>query len=195
MKRNLKLALQGISLLAAWLPAAAAGFGRWKGPYTFFAHAYALVPGIPGDYLRVAFYRLTLDECALSSRISFGSFFAHPGATLGPRAYVGSYCIIGRASIGGRVQIASGVQVLSGSRQHVRDEEGRISGAEDGVFSPVTIGDDCWIGAAAVVMADVGAGSTIGAGSVVVRPIPSRSVAVGSPARVVSQAAEYVTEP
>ncbi len=186
------MALQGISLVAVWLPAAASGFGKRQGLYTFFAHAYALIPGIPGDYLRVAFYRLTLDECSLSSRISFGSFFAHPGARLGPRAYIGSYCIIGKASIGARVQIASGVQILSGGRQHIRDEQGRISGAEEGVFSSVAIGDDCWIGAAAVVMADVGAGSTIGAGSVVVRPIPSGCVAVGSPARVV-QAASVIS--
>jgi len=53
----------------------------------------------------------------------------------------------------------------------------------------VTIGADCWIGAAAIIMADVGAGSTIGAGSVVSRPIPPRSVAVGSPARVIKTVA------
>jgi acetyltransferase-like isoleucine patch superfamily enzyme len=53
------------------------------------------------------------------------------------------------------------------------------------VFAPVKIGDHCWIGAAAVIMADVGPGATIGAGSVVSRPIPPRSVAVGSPARVI----------
>jgi acetyltransferase-like isoleucine patch superfamily enzyme len=37
-------------------------------------------------------------------------------------------------------------------------------------------------------MADVGDGSTIGAGSVVTRPIPPGSVAVGSPARVLPRA-------
>jgi acetyltransferase-like isoleucine patch superfamily enzyme len=52
----------------------------------------------------------------------------------------------------------------------------------------VEIGANCWIGAAAIVMADVGAGSTIGAGSVVTRAIPAGSVAVGSPARVLPRA-------
>lgn len=178
------MALRGASLAVAWLPAALSGFGRWEGLYTIFAHALALIPGIPGDYLRVAFYRLTLHECALSSRISFGTFFAHPEASVGPGAYIGCYCILGKAAIGRNVQIASGVQILSGNGQHVRGRDGRLSGAEKGAFHRVTIGEECWIGAASVVMADVGAGSTVGAGSVVVRPIPPNSVAVGSPAHV-----------
>jgi len=53
----------------------------------------------------------------------------------------------------------------------------------------VAIGADCWIGAAAVIMADIGEGTTIGAGSVVTKPIPAGVVAVGSPARVIRGAA------
>jgi virginiamycin A acetyltransferase len=187
---SLKTAVRGAALAAAFLPAAAAGFGRWKAPYTFFAQAFSLVPGLPGDYLRMAFYTLTLAECAFSSRVSFGSFFAHPEARLGPNVYIGSFCVIGMAVIGARSQIASGVQILSGARQHARSPDGRISGAEEGAFTPVRIGADCWIGAGAIVMADVGEGCTIGAGSVVSRSIPERSTAVGSPARVV-QTASY----
>jgi acetyltransferase-like isoleucine patch superfamily enzyme len=78
--------------------------------------------------------------------------------------YIGSYCIVGKAVIGARAQIASGVQILSGSRQHARKSTGEIPGAEEGAFATVTIGSDCWIGAAAVVMADVGQGTTIGFG-------------------------------
>jgi acetyltransferase-like isoleucine patch superfamily enzyme len=157
--------------------------------YEFFAHAFALAPGIVGDYLRIAFYKLTLGECSLSSRVSFGSFFPHADTRLGPNVYIGSYCIIGKAVIGERTQIASGVQILSGSRQHLRNQAGEIAGADHGVFATIMIGPDCWIGAAAIVMADVGAGSTVGAGSVVSRPIPAASVAVGSPARVIRTAA------
>jgi acetyltransferase-like isoleucine patch superfamily enzyme len=188
IKRALKWMLRAASLLLMFLPAAAAAFGAWETGYTLFAHACAMLPGILGDYLRIAFYKLTLVECDLSSRVSFGSFFAHPQAKLGPGVYIGSYCILGKAVIGARTQIASGVQILSGSRQHARNPAGEISGAEGGAFSVVEIGSDCWIGAAAIVMADVGAGSTIGAGSVVTRPIPANSVAVGSPARVIQSA-------
>jgi acetyltransferase-like isoleucine patch superfamily enzyme len=184
-KRLAKSVLNAVSLLIALAPASLTGFGRWEAVYTIFAHLYALTPGVVGDYLRIAFYRLTLAECAISSRISFGSFFAHPDARVRPGVYIGSHCIIGKTSIGERTQIASGVQILSGGRQHFRSGTGEMSGSEYGNFTVVTIGADCWIGAGAIVMADVERGSTIGAGSVVTRPIPACSIAVGSPARVV----------
>jgi acetyltransferase-like isoleucine patch superfamily enzyme len=192
LKYALKTAFRSASLLAVLLPAAPSGFGRWTTVYELFAHVYAVAPGILGDYLRIAFYKLTLAECSLSSRVSFGSFFPHVEARIGPNVYIyiGSYCVIGKAVIGKRTQIASGVQILSGQRQHSRNEAGEISGAEHGVFTSIAIGEDCWIGAAAIIMADVGAGATIGAGSVVSRPIPPGPVAVGSPARVIKTAAD-----
>ncbi len=119
----------------------------------------------------------------MSSRISFGTFFAHSEARVGARVYIGSYCIMGKATIGEGTQVASAVQVLSGQHQHIRDASGAFHEAGD--FKNVTVGADCWLGAGAIVMADVGARTTIGAASVVTRPIPSDSVAVGSPARVI----------
>lgn len=52
---------------------------------------------------------------------------------------------------------------------------------------PITIGDDVWMGGNVVVCPGVTIGSdvVIGAGSVVVRDIPSHSVAVGNPCHVV----------
>lgn len=185
LKALLKGILNALSLVLAFPGALLSGFGRMEGVYLFFAQAFALAPGLPGDYLRIAYYRLTLESCPLSSRIQFGSYFAHPQARLGNGVYIGSYCILGRTSIGDRTQIASAVQVLSGRRQHGRDEAGRIQGSAHGVFETVAIGADCWIGASAVVMSEVGEGATIGAGSVVTSPVPPRSVAVGSPARVI----------
>ena len=52
---------------------------------------------------------------------------------------------------------------------------------------PVTIGDNVWIGGSVTILAGVTIGDnvTIGAGSVVTRDIPSDSVAVGNPCRVI----------
>ncbi len=161
-------------------------FGRLKPVYLFWAQWCALIPGLPGDYLRTAYYRLTLLSFHPSSRISFGSFFAHPQARVAASVYIGSFSVLGKTSIGERCQIASGVQILSGARQHPRDAQGRILSSDSDAFTLIEIGADCWIGAAAVVMAPVGAASTIGAGAVVTREIPPGSVAVGIPAKPVT---------
>jgi len=190
LKRLVKSVLHGVCLALAFPPALLSGFGRADSVFLLFAQTFALVPSIVGDYLRIAYYKLTLEECALESRIQFGSFFAHPQAKVGQGVYIGSYCILGRTEIGDRTQIASSVQIPSGRRQHARADDGRVLGSDRGEFTPVLIGADCWIGAGAIVMAEVGAGSTVGAGSVVVKPIPPGSVAVGSPARVVKTEGE-----
>ena len=187
IRRVIKNCVNGVFLVWAWPAAALSGFGRVKPVYTFFAQSCATVPGGIGDRLRVAYYCWTLAECHMSSRISFGSFFAHPEARVGDRVYIGSYCILGKATIGGGTQVASAVQVLSGQHQHIRDAAGSFYEAGD--FKNVTIGQDCWLGAGSIVMADVGERTTIGAASVVTRPVPADSVAVGSPARVIQSKA------
>ncbi|KAJ3362738.1 hypothetical protein GGF32_005541 [Allomyces javanicus] len=60
---------------------------------------------------------------------------------------------------------------------------------------PITIGNDVWIGGGSIVLAGVesGSGSTVGAGSVVTRNVPSMSVAVGNPTRVVRKIVEDET--
>jgi len=57
---------------------------------------------------------------------------------------------------------------------------------------PVTIGDNCWIGAGAVICPGVtiGENSVIGAGSVVVNDIPANVIAAGNPCRVVREISE-----
>jgi hypothetical protein len=84
MRKLVKTCLNAVFLVIALSAAALSGFGRLKAVYTFFAHAHAhacaTVPGGVGDYLRAAYYHLTLQAFDLSSRISFASFSAHPEA-------------------------------------------------------------------------------------------------------------------
>ena len=185
MKQALKFALRGFFLLLALPSGLVSGFGRFRAGFSYCAQACSLVPGIPGDYLRTAFYRLTLRSCSPETRISFGTFFAHPDAEVEEGVYIGSYCVLGRTRIGAHTQIASHVQILSGARQHDRDDQGNIQGAEVHAFTEVAIGADCWIGAGAIVMADVGARTTVGAGAIVTKSLPANAVAVGNPAKVI----------
>lgn len=176
-----KRIVQGVSLVVVFLPSLVCGFGRISVLFTFFAQLLALIPGILGIFWRAAFYKLTLEDSSIDSSIGFGSFFSRRRVIIAPHVSIGSYCIIGQARIGAKTQISSHVEIPN-ARQHFRDPEGRLSDSSSALEAYVTIGADCWIGASAIVMANVGERSTIGAGSVVVKDIPSHVVAVGIPA-------------
>jgi len=87
--------------------------------------------------------------------------------------------------------ITIGDNVLFGPRvgiytsNHAADPRERAAGAC--YATPVTIGDDVWMGGGVTVNPGVtiGAGSIIGSGSVVTRDIPAGVVAAGSPARII----------
>ena len=68
---------------------------------------------------------------------------------------------------------------------HPIDAESRNAGLE--YAKPIEVGNDVWIGGNVVVLPGVKIGSNvvIGAGSVVTKDIPSNSVAVGNPCKVI----------
>ena len=184
IKRAAKGIANGIALLCMFPFAALSGFGRITSIFQIFSQWAALFPGLPGDYLRVAYYAMTLEKCPLYSRISFGTIFPQSSVRLDRVVYIGAYCVFARCHIGAWNQIGSHVQIFGGGHQHGRDSEGRILASDEQTFTAISMGEDLWLGAAAMVMAVVGSGTTIGAGAVVTQPIPDHVVAVGNPARV-----------
>jgi acetyltransferase-like isoleucine patch superfamily enzyme len=68
----------------------------------------------------------------------------------------------------------------------------RLRGAYPHVVAPVEIGDDAYLGTAAIVLHGVvvGAGALVAAGAVVRASLPPGVVAAGVPARVVKSVAE-----
>jgi acetyltransferase-like isoleucine patch superfamily enzyme len=149
------------------------------------SQALSIVPGIVCDYIRREFYRMTLEECAADCCISFGTILSKRGARIGARVYIGTRCNLGLVTLADDALLASNVDVLSGAAQHRFDRLDVPVREQGGEVTRITVGRDAWIGEGALVMADVGEQSVIGAGSVIVHPVPPRAVAVGSPARVV----------
>lgn len=88
-------------------------------------------------------------------------------------------------TIGNAVLIGPSVQIYTA--MHPTNWEERASGKE--FAKPVTIGDNVWIGGAAVICPGVtiGARSIIGAGSVVTRDVPPDVFAAGNPCKVIKR--------
>jgi acetyltransferase-like isoleucine patch superfamily enzyme len=146
--------------------------------------AIAWIPGLLGQYLRRAFLMRTLDHCAPTAVIEWGTTIADARTTIGDHAYIGPSCHIGYAHIARDVLIAPAVHIPSGGHSHGTKTLEAPLRDQAGALECVRIGENSWIGAAAVVMADVGAQTIVGAGAVVTSPLPDRVVAAGVPARV-----------
>ena len=135
------------------------------------------------------------------SGVYMGSAFA-----LGPDAEVriGDFSMLtgttissnGRVEIGDYVLVSYKV-VIADSFAAVPPEcpvtgnHGGSAGARSGVDSvPISIGDDAWVGARAVILpgAVVGQGAIVGFGTVVDFEVPPYAVVAGNPARVVGWA-------
>ncbi|MCU9812290.1 sugar O-acetyltransferase [Paraclostridium sp. AKS81] len=105
---------------------------------------------------------------------------------LGENFYANFDCImldVCEIKIGKNAMLAPNVQIYTA--YHPIDPKLRISGIEYG--SPVTIGDNVWIGGGAIINPGVTIGDNvvIGSGSVVTKDIPSNCVAVGNPCKVI----------
>jgi acetyltransferase-like isoleucine patch superfamily enzyme len=77
------------------------------------------------------------------------------------------------------------VQVPSGGKTHYFDDPTRPIREQGGERRVVRVGAGAWVGAGAIVLADVGAGTIVAAGSVVTKPLPDNVIAAGVPARVI----------
>lgn len=169
------------SVMSWWLRARVMGADRAIEGST---QAWALVPGLSGQYLRRAFLSRTLHSCASTATIEFGTLFSSASASIGDRAYIGPRCHLGWAIIERDALLAAGVHVPSGAKTHGIDDPFVPIRDQPRLKTPVRIGAGSWIGSAAIVMADVGRDTVIAAGAVVSKPIPDRAVAGGVPARV-----------
>ncbi len=145
----------------------------------------SLVPGIVGQVLRRAFLTQVLDHCHPDSTVEFGTIFSQAGTWIEENVYIGPRCHIGLAHLERDVLIAAGVHIPSGPMTHGTADLTKPIQDQPSTRQRVRIGAGTWIGSGAVVMADVGCDSIVGAGAVVTKPIPDRVLAAGVPARVI----------
>ncbi len=116
------------------------------------------------------------------------------GMTAGERCHIMENCSVDMShcwliSMGDHVTLAPGTTILAHDAS-LKESLGYT------MLGKVKIGNNVFIGAGSVVLPNVTIGNDviIGAGSIVTKDIPSNSVAVGNPARVIKTFEEYFEE-
>ena len=142
----------------------------------------AFIPGKFGTHLRSLWYHRTLFECGTNLRVEWMSVIKSREARIGNNVYVGPFCWIAFVSIRDNVMIGGHVNILSGNSQHRFDRSDIPIIEQKGTFRQIIIGSDVWIGNGSIVMEDVESGTVVGAGSVVTKKFPPKSVIAGVPA-------------
>jgi acetyltransferase-like isoleucine patch superfamily enzyme len=101
-----------------------------------------------------------------------------------------------RLQIAACIEVSIGDDVMFASNIYINDamhgfEDANVPYKYQNLFriAPIRINSGCWIGQNVVILpgVEIGKNSIIGANSVVTRSIPARSIAAGSPARVIKQ--------
>jgi acetyltransferase-like isoleucine patch superfamily enzyme len=124
------------------------------------------------------------DGCRLNKLVRF----AGPGVVR-----VGPDCLINGSWIGCWTTITIGAGSLLSDCElvdntfHNLDPDRRHAPPSPGTRAPITVGENVWIGAGAMVMKGVtiGADSVVGAATVVRSDVPGRVVVIGNPHRIV----------
>lgn len=117
------------------------------------------------------------------------------GYKIGKNSGIGDYCFFGAAGgieIGENVIMGQNVRFHSENHNYNRiDIPIKLQGVSN---QGIRIGNDCWIGAGAVFLdgINVGDGCVIGANTLVNKDIPSYSVAVGNPVKIIKNRRKLV---
>jgi acetyltransferase-like isoleucine patch superfamily enzyme len=157
------------------------------GPRAFIAPPISITGG---KYISIGNYF----HCDTGARIDAIEFFLDhkfsPSISIGDNVSIQKDChiaAIGKISIGDGVLVAS--KVFISDHSHGNSSAYDIRPALRPLTSKgsICIESNVWIGECVSILAGVtiGKNSIIGAGSVVVKSIPSNSIAVGNPARVI----------
>src|SRR5262245_48930057 len=194
LKATCKSILNGLALAAVWPCALPVWLEGWLNPrredaFVFWAQALSPAPGVPGMYLRRAFYAWTLEGCALDSCVGFGAIFSNRQAVVESRVYIGPFALVGSVRLRRGCLIGSRASLLSGGRLHAQSASGDWLPTDPALREQIEIGENAWLAEGPIVMADVGPRAMISAGAVVSTPVPERVMVAGNPARFVKRLA------
>mgnify|MGYP005749005163 FL=1 len=161
-------------------------FSKGESTFQSFSQLLSLFPGKIGIYLRAAFYHLTCPNTSDNISIGFLTIFSHRDTSIAEGVYIGPQGNIGKCRIGKNTLLGSGVHILSGKNQHEFSDLSKPIQQQGGTFTKISIGEDCWLGNGAIIMADVADQCIVAAGSVLTKDTATEpTIYAGNPAKIV----------
>lgn len=153
--------------------------------FLFCSQFFAILPYAIGTIVRYEFYRFSLRKCGKNVMIGFGTVFIYRDIEIGDNVLIGMFNTIHHCDFRSYVLTAEGCRFLSGAQYHNFDRLDVPMALQGGNLKRIVVDEDVWVGANAVVMANLGSGSIVGAGSVVVDDVSRNSIVGGVPAKVI----------
>lgn len=150
-----------------------------------------VLPHIPCWSLRRFYLRRLGMKIGKGSFVSKRLYVTNPNkVVIGEGSHLNIGCHLdgrGGITIGRGVSVSFGVRLITGGHEV-------NSPSFKGVFSPISIGDNAWIGANAVVLQGVtiGRGAVVAAGAVVTKDVPAFTIVGGVPAKPIGKRTEYL---
>lgn len=159
-------------------------FSKGDSAFQSFSQLLSLIPGKIGIYLRAAFYHLACPDTSDNISIGFLTILSHRDTSIAAGVYIGPQGNIGKCRIGKNTLLGSGVHILSGKNQHEFSDLNKPIQQQGGTFTKINIGEDCWLGNGAIIMADVKNHCIVAAGSVLTKDTATEpAIYVGNPAK------------
>jgi maltose O-acetyltransferase len=167
------------------------GLASYYGLFRFLPVSYTPVVGPTCRFLRTRAACLALKQCATTANIeSHARFGSGARLSVGDRSGIGVNAMItGTVDIADNVMMGPDVVII----RHNHRSDNLSVPMIDQVHTedvPLVIESDVWIGTRVIILPGcrrIGSGSILGAGSVVTKDVPPRSVVGGNPARVLRE--------
>jgi acetyltransferase-like isoleucine patch superfamily enzyme len=130
-------------------------------------------------------------ECSIGEGSKIGAFVEiQKGASIGARCKISSHTFICEGvRIGDGVFVGHNVSFINDLYPRAVNEDGNPQTDQDWQLVETVVEDGASIGTSVTVLGGVriGAGAMVGAGSVVTRDVPPRTVVAGNPARIIRE--------
>jgi UDP-2-acetamido-3-amino-2,3-dideoxy-glucuronate N-acetyltransferase len=131
---------------------------------------------------------INLYGCEVGDETKIGAFVEiQKNASVGRRCKISSHTFICEGvTIGDHVFVGHGVIFINDSYPRATTESGELQTESDWRVEPTVVERGASIGSGATILANVTIGeyAIVGAGSVVTRDVPARTIVAGNPARV-----------